>query len=59
MKKQVEEAVYKITLHSKIVKKQRLYAQMLKDGITSKEVKDRVVGEINTLTEKLYARPAR
>lgn len=43
-------------LHSEVVSQQRLYAQMLKDGLTSADMLNQVSERINYLNTQLYGR---
>lgn len=54
----VNQAIDRAKLKAELVQKQRqrLYAQMLKDGITSKALRDKVSAEIADLNTKLHAR---
>lgn len=48
--------INKIKLEAERVAKQRLYAQMLKDGITTKAIKEKVQSEITDLTIQIYGK---
>lgn len=55
----VKETIDRVKLEAEKAKKQRLYAQMLKDGITSRHLLDQVSEEINAINAKLYGHGAK